>query len=754
MELKEFQKKVLFGDDTQTKKHALKKDGFIKYINEHLDNSNYHSNECENLYFQSPTGSGKTVMMGHLINAINSDCVILWLSIADGDLHKQSKLKISSITSKPCHLLSEIKSINELENNSVYFLSSNALKMENSILNKDGDNNHSFEKIINKTISNKKRIFLIIDESHKGIETNAGKVLIDKIKPIIKLEISGTQITNKIDEINFIEVSYEDVRDEGLLKKGIYVNQIVSKNDISLVSQKTVSELIKDAINQQQIIINEHSMVDELKNVIPLILIQIDNNKKINGIEHSLDFILKTISDISNIRPDEIAIWLNESKLNINNIPSGKQKILIFKQAIATGWDCPRAQILVKLREFSNSDTFDIQLFGRVLRTNNQKHYNNDVLDYSYIFTDSKEIVPDFKYSKLFNFESLKTELVVENISLKSQYLSNEYYVITSIEAGEISRAINSNNNIYSIIERAKSTPLIVSTIAVGKIIYSDHSSENFVLDDSSNRYKNVDISLHESYCEFLYILKGIFKFSYHAIIKETIENILCDNYKKIYQTDSISHNDLKLIYNSVIDKKQQFINELELIISRTNIKVLKNCDEKNTQFIIPSEEYFNSQTHTLKNVKKYAQNSLFVLNNSSTIENDFEHYLSGLDKVYWWYKNGTTPNKHFSLIRTDAKSNKHNFFPDYIIKLVNGKILVVDTKDGDTLIDSIESNRLNTLYNYGKENKFFGRIITRDKLKKFLINITDNVDIDRVRDKDFKDFESLDSFIEDICKS
>lgn len=42
-----------------------------------------------------------------------------------------------------------------------------------------------------------------------------------------------------------------------------------------------------------------------------------------------------------------------------------KQAFLLFKQAIATGWDCPRAKILIKLRE-NMSDTFSIQTIGRI----------------------------------------------------------------------------------------------------------------------------------------------------------------------------------------------------------------------------------------------------------------------------------------------------------------------------------------------------------------------------------------------------
>lgn len=57
-----------------------------------------------------------------------------------------------------------------------------------------------------------------------------------------------------------------------------------------------------------------------------------------------------------------------------------------MKQAVATGWDCPRAKILVKLRE-GMGDVFTIQTIGRIRRMPEHKHYSNELLDYAYIYT-------------------------------------------------------------------------------------------------------------------------------------------------------------------------------------------------------------------------------------------------------------------------------------------------------------------------------------------------------------------------------
>lgn len=59
---------------------------------------------------------------------------------------------------------------------------------------------------------------------------------------------------------------------------------------------------------------------------------------------------------------------------------------LLFKQALATGCGCPRAKILVKLRE-NMSETFEIQNLGRLRCMTKAKHYGKEILGCSYFYT-------------------------------------------------------------------------------------------------------------------------------------------------------------------------------------------------------------------------------------------------------------------------------------------------------------------------------------------------------------------------------
>jgi len=83
-----------------------------------------------------------------------------------------------------------------------------------------------------------------------------------------------------------------------------------------------------------------------------------------------------------------LAVWLSGEK-NKDGLEelNGLQDVLIFKQAIAQGWDCPRAAILVSYRNVRSED-FGIQTVGRILRMPHRKHYTHDDLNHGYVYTN------------------------------------------------------------------------------------------------------------------------------------------------------------------------------------------------------------------------------------------------------------------------------------------------------------------------------------------------------------------------------
>ena len=84
---------------------------------------------------------------------------------------------------------------------------------------------------------------------------------------------------------------------------------------------------------------------------------------------------------------------------------------------LATGWDCPRAHILVKLRD-NMSETFEIQTIGRIRRMPEAKHYDCDLLDCCYLFT------LDEKFTESVKLSLGKDALEAYRVFLKSEHRS------------------------------------------------------------------------------------------------------------------------------------------------------------------------------------------------------------------------------------------------------------------------------------------------------------------------------------------
>lgn len=121
------------------------------------------------------------------------------------------------------------------------------------------------------------------------------------------------------------------------------------------------------------------------KIVRPLVLIQFPNGQPetVKAVEEKLESMGYTYDN------GMVSIWMSEDKKDLtDNLTDndGTPVFLLMKQAISTGWDCPRAKILVKLRE-GMSEQFEIQTIGRIRRMPEARHYDDDLLDFCYVYT-------------------------------------------------------------------------------------------------------------------------------------------------------------------------------------------------------------------------------------------------------------------------------------------------------------------------------------------------------------------------------
>lgn len=121
----------------------------------------------------------------------------------------------------------------------------------------------------------------------------------------------------------------------------------------------------------------------------PLVLIQFPN-----GYEEWIERVKQALNDLGYPSTSGLVVsWFSgDHPDNPNEIKKmdGQYAFLLFKQAIATGWDCPCAKILVKLRE-GGTERFNIQTVGRMRRMPERKHYNCPPSDNCYVYTLDSE---------------------------------------------------------------------------------------------------------------------------------------------------------------------------------------------------------------------------------------------------------------------------------------------------------------------------------------------------------------------------
>lgn len=369
-----------------------------------------HKNET--IVFQSPTGSGKTVTMARYILELTEkneeDFCFLWISIGKGDLQVQSYKSVRKEIgdSIECSLLENefFGSRDVINQNEIVFVNWEKIRTKDrktnefkNTLMKDWEQNN-FPTILGNTRANRK-IILIIDESHSSATTERAMEIRDEIiAPDLTIEMSATPVFTSGNINARVSVEPTDVINEGMIKKEIIINdkiaELIEKED----SEKTSELLVLESayFKEEELKKRYKKLYDDGETtslITPLTLIQIPNSNYGEEKRITIEkFLEKKRITTEN---GKLAVWLSDEKINdsyeVLNANDSKVEYLIFKMAIDTGWDCPRAQVLLKFREV-NSIVFEIQTVGRILRMPEARHYSDEILNRAFVYSNIQSI--------------------------------------------------------------------------------------------------------------------------------------------------------------------------------------------------------------------------------------------------------------------------------------------------------------------------------------------------------------------------
>lgn len=364
-----------------------------------------HSGE-KNLVFKAPTGSGKTITMAEFLTRFADDtshqpCGFIWT--APRQLHEQSKEKLEAYFEQSrtmeCSLFDDLDD-RQIGENEILFFNWESIRQNNNIYIRENEQDNNLSNIIERTRDAGREIVLIIDESHFHAQADTSQNLIAAIKPKLTIEVSATPAMHSPDGL--VSVALEDVKAEEMIKKGVVLNEdfknILRRGDAGKIKSELAGStdeiVLREGLKKRNTVAKAYAAASS--NINPLLLIQLPDRRgrADDDRQAMIQRALKDTHGIS-IENGKLAIYLSEDKKNLENLtrPDNEVEVLIFKQAIALGWDCPRAQVLVLFREWA-SPVFSIQTIGRIMRMPEPErgYYDDDLLNYAYAYTNLDDI--------------------------------------------------------------------------------------------------------------------------------------------------------------------------------------------------------------------------------------------------------------------------------------------------------------------------------------------------------------------------
>jgi len=716
----------------------------LKAIKSLLEGMNESRRE---IVLKSPTGSGKTIILTHFMDEYikgHSKTVFVWLTPGKGSLEEQSKEKMDKyIHNAQTKLLADVMTSGFAENDCCFINWEKLTKKGNNAL-KDSERTN-FMEWIDKALDAGISFKIIIDESDQNF-TEKSDAIVQLFKTDKIIRCSATPLVSR--GAKLIEVSEEDVIAEGLIKKLLVINEnfpqtIDTDNQTYYLLEKAYAKQLelRSLFLQRGLDIN------------PLIVVQLPN--KSDALCESVEKWFE--SNGITTEAGTLAIWLSDRHENVDGISDNDAEsvAVIMKQAVATGWDCPRAHILVKLRE-NMDETFEIQTIGRIRRMPEAKHYGNDTLDSCYLYTF------DGKFT-----QGVKASLGKSALEAKTLFLKNEHKAFTLIKeqrtnvtdlrdprkaltaiAQYIKIKFGLTSNKTDNQKRLEIRGFVFSDNVVrytvsGKVVVFAELSETDKLNaiaitepisttthgrEYHNRVGRIGLEIGMQYGYMNTIIGKLFgeKFDYR-------EKVLSLTPRQLYafvinNFDTLSH----------ICRKAMAMELSQEVIAPDMVSAKTFTIPHTTLFTYDAQ--IKVQQISDKNVY---DGYLMSAEPRSTPEKKFEKFCDRCDAIDWFYKNGDKGDEYLSIVYSDNSGHQKLFYPDYIVS-VKGKIWIVETKGGFNKsgasedIDEFSPKKFNVLKEYLNRYGLKGGFVRFDKQSDELCICTENYS-DDIQSDDWK---------------
>ena len=722
---------------------------------------------------KAPTGAGKTVMASEMLATLTEELQsrsdlpfrqVAFIWIAPNKLHQQSYFKMKNFFTetkllKPVMFDELDQSDGIIHQGEVLFVNWESINSKNNLIVRDNEQGLSLYDIARKTREENIPIIVVIDEEHLFWTKTAdkSKAVLEKINAKVEIRISATPKTKPEYLVN---IDRQEVIREEMIKEGVLLNPDVTSgyaNDIALNEH-----LINKALEKRQQIADAYKK--EGVNINPLLLIQLPNDTTDAMTADDtkiMEQVVQYLDVMQGINTDNhrLAVWLSKQKTNLEDIERNDNltEVLLFKQAIALGWDCPRAAVLLIFRKLT-SDTFTVQTVGRILRMPEQRFYRNPLLNKGYVYTDiSKDkiqiVADDMDYLHKAVLQAVRRNNL-DNVQLVSYY--------------EVRRSADRNRlgpDFRKVLTKTFEDMWTTITPLPIPFLFEDEGeeSDDLQIDTEStiakNRQaaerqrirldvKNVNIEIPADIF-FQNDVNTTIETGQKAKFTRTageVDRVYIDwcrqmlsGYEKAHSTGVLANYLLEAMENlfelfeteakKVVlyhENRPKFADVVSRALDRYSRQLKQRQQEakkrsfEQYEWEVPEDRTYTEENHVIKDkMEDHALLPFIELRTASTPEQEFALFLeSHSDSIDWWYKNGDSGREHYAVAYTNSQGDKSLFYVDFVIKMNNGQVFLFDTKTENSDPDAPQKHNALLDYMQNEENSpkhLQGGIIVHD---------------------------------------
>ncbi|MEI6279090.1 MAG: DEAD/DEAH box helicase family protein [Verrucomicrobiae bacterium] len=366
------------------------------------------------------TGSGKTVIAAAVFEALfhgddrysfdrDPGAVVLWFC-DDPSLNEQTRFRLMESSDRLRHtdmvVVENTFNRAKFEPGKIYFLNTQKLGKKSLLVrgfDEDGGlfpgarpdlRGHTIWDTIRNTVEDPDlTLYLVLDEAHRGMGKESGEK-----STIVKRLINGEKgvpgipvvwgISATVDRFNramegahgrstlpHVTVDPARVQDSGLLKDTIILDiPDEAMGDFDTVLVRRATDKLRECTKEWA---DYAAQQENSESVLPLLVLQSPNTPNPNDIGRALDTIFQRWPDLPETSVAHVFGEHKTQTFGRYSVPYIEPqrvqddtwvRVLIAKDAISTGWDCPRAEVMVSFRPASDQ-TYIAQLLGRMVRT-------------------------------------------------------------------------------------------------------------------------------------------------------------------------------------------------------------------------------------------------------------------------------------------------------------------------------------------------------------------------------------------------